>query len=197
MKPIRYSQKQTGFTVIELLVCIAIIMVLAGIVFAALAPVREKGRQAVCTSNLKQIGQAIAIYRADWGGKDPDDGISRYWELGLPLSPKAPYLDKQGRIRTVWLLGTPEIWRCPNFLPFSPKVSAYAGYGYAVWDERLLPHLPSFSRLVAERGEDYPLVFDQNHNSHDASSPRLVIVLRLGGHVQARRLNWNVPSSAY
>jgi prepilin-type N-terminal cleavage/methylation domain-containing protein len=47
-----------GFTLIELLVVIAIIAVLAAILFPVFAQARAKARQAVCFSNLRQLGLA-------------------------------------------------------------------------------------------------------------------------------------------
>ena len=54
-----------AFTLIELLVVIVIISILAAILFPAFATAREKGRQAVCESNMKQIGLAFMQYRQD------------------------------------------------------------------------------------------------------------------------------------
>ena len=58
--------QRRGFTLIELLVVIAIIAILAAILFPVFAQAREKGRAAVCTSNLKQIGTAFQMYAQDW-----------------------------------------------------------------------------------------------------------------------------------
>src|ERR1700735_1577937 len=55
-----------GFTLIELLVVIAIIAILAAILFPVFAQAREKGRQAVCTSNLKQIALGGLMYVQDY-----------------------------------------------------------------------------------------------------------------------------------
>ncbi len=66
------SKRQHGFTLIELLVVIAIIAILAAILFPVFAQAREKARQTVCLSNLKQIGMAFAMYIEDYDELLPD-----------------------------------------------------------------------------------------------------------------------------
>ncbi len=60
-----------GFTLIELLVVVAIIALLISILLPSLGRAREQTRQVICSSNLRGMGQAIALYQNDWNGSNP------------------------------------------------------------------------------------------------------------------------------
>ncbi len=54
-----------GFTLIELLVVVAIIGILAAVILASLNSARAKGRDAKRISDLKQIQNALELYKSD------------------------------------------------------------------------------------------------------------------------------------
>lgn len=62
-----------GFTLIELLVVIAIVAILAAILFPVFAQAREKARQSVCLSNLRQMGLGVMMYAQDYDEAFPLD----------------------------------------------------------------------------------------------------------------------------
>ena len=64
--------RRQGFTLIELLVNIAIIAILASLLLPTLARTKQKGQQAACLSNQKQIGLAFTMYLNDNGSRFAD-----------------------------------------------------------------------------------------------------------------------------
>ena len=61
-----FARRRQGFTLLELLVVVAIISVLAGLILPAVAKAKGKARQVQCLSNLKQVGVAIHMYADDY-----------------------------------------------------------------------------------------------------------------------------------
>ncbi|MFN7021332.1 MAG: type II secretion system protein [Phycisphaerales bacterium] len=63
-----------GFTLIEVLVVVAVFAVLVGLLLPALAGTREAGRAAVCLSNLRQAFVACRVYADEHRGFGPAIG---------------------------------------------------------------------------------------------------------------------------
>jgi len=98
---------KSGFTLIELLIVIAIISVLAAILFPAFMSAREKARQAVCLANQRQLGAALVIY-----ANENDDKF-------MPGN-KLPAPDAEGVSRAGWggviypQVSATGVFRCPD-----------------------------------------------------------------------------------
>jgi prepilin-type N-terminal cleavage/methylation domain-containing protein/prepilin-type processing-associated H-X9-DG protein len=63
--------RRRGFTLIEILVVLAIIMILMGILLGTIEHARHQAYIADCASNLRQIGQALELYAGANHGNYP------------------------------------------------------------------------------------------------------------------------------
>ena len=120
-----------AFTLIELLVVLAILSVLAAILFPVFASAREKARQAACASNLKQLGLAALLYVQDNDATWPvaqyslPDGTIQYWAC-LKVSPNQ--FDLTHGLLQPYEKNT-QVGRCPSWTG-QAKYGAGNGYGY-------------------------------------------------------------------
>jgi prepilin-type N-terminal cleavage/methylation domain-containing protein len=133
--------RRSAFTFVELCIAVSIISVLAAILFPVFGRAREKARQAMCASNLGQIGLALRLYAQDhYGQFSPTDNDLE------PLCPR--YLPERG------------VLRCPSVLGPGREEYVYRG-GFAVDDDPLTPVAADPDPLAHNEG--FSTLFQDGH----------------------------------
>lgn len=112
------SSRRVGFTIIELLIVIAIIGIITAILFPVFSKAMEKSRQTKCLSNLRQLGMAMHMYAIDWNGHLPTVRVFEGGE-GNPYGNWAgvtiyggPCDPRKGQIYSY--VNNVEVYLCPN-----------------------------------------------------------------------------------
>jgi prepilin-type N-terminal cleavage/methylation domain-containing protein len=142
-----------GFTLVELLIVIAIIGVLMGLLLPAVNAARARARQAQCLNNIREIGLALQNYSSQKGGEYPgwvqvqklDQSVADQYsatparDIAIPWSAKLlPQLDQEGlweEITTTGISETPriDIFVCPDDVTSSediPRLTYVANTGH-------------------------------------------------------------------
>jgi len=94
----RNNRKSKAFTLVELLIVIAIIAVLLAVLVPTLNKVREQTRRVVCASNLKQIGLLLEYYCADNKGFYPPAYSGNYMNCSVNYDPYDLSRERSGLI---------------------------------------------------------------------------------------------------
>lgn len=78
-------ERTAGFSLLELLVAIAVILIMAGLVLASSARVKDWSRGATCVSNLRQVSLAMLVYAEDHGGQVPSLVFEKEADMEIPV----------------------------------------------------------------------------------------------------------------
>jgi prepilin-type N-terminal cleavage/methylation domain-containing protein/prepilin-type processing-associated H-X9-DG protein len=70
--PRKKMKRSQAFTLVELLVVIAVVGILAGLLLGALSVAKKDSLRVACLDRLKQINLGVRMYADDSGGKLPD-----------------------------------------------------------------------------------------------------------------------------
>ncbi len=100
-----------GFTIVELLVTLAVIGVLFALTFPAIQMARESSRRITCKNRQKQIALAT-MHHADVFGSYPAICEAQYGDKGYSWGVALlPFLDQSKLFEKLWGLGTPNVHR--------------------------------------------------------------------------------------
>lgn len=138
MEILPQRNRTAGFTLLELLVVISIIVILAALLLPALARTRAKANRISCLNNLKQIGAASHLFANEHGDKFPvqvstnQGGALEYNRSAASLAHLFVYSFRNFQVMSNEL-GTPRILVCrsdrrpaaTNFATLSDSTVSY------------------------------------------------------------------------
>lgn len=138
--------RRAGFTLVELLVVVAVIALLMGMLLPALSKSRGAARSVVCMSNQRQIGIGVATFRHDhdqvmpwaefssWAASgDPYFWICKRYQVYGVLADAVDVARPMGDFESQQLWDVADVFKCPEDLAGKPKPFETPGFVEPVW----------------------------------------------------------------
>lgn len=165
--------RRSAFTLVDVLVTIAVIAVLMSVMLPSLGRIRETTRRTVCASNIRQLGIGIGLYASDH--RDllvpsvfmSDRGVNNPQRtMQIRLGVRTWDWDGLGILAHRDYVSTPEVYYCRSHSgahPFSvyapswnmPRAVIFSNYQY-----RAMGPSPRYARMLAEVPGDAALISD-------------------------------------
>jgi prepilin-type N-terminal cleavage/methylation domain-containing protein/prepilin-type processing-associated H-X9-DG protein len=118
MKPRARRASRNAFTLIELLIVIALIAILAALLLPSLAKAKQSAKGVGCISNLRQWGQATHLYTTDNEDLLPQDGTPNPGNNATNVG---------------WYIDLPKVMDLPRYHSMPWRTNAGAEPGNVVW----------------------------------------------------------------
>jgi len=190
----------SGFTLVELMVVVAVSSILMALLLPALSKAKEKSRRSVCTQNLRQNLLALEMYSRDFDDLLPSalDNQGNYHSIVLASTTYSNLVE-------FYLSGVSNTLYCPNLvsqartMAVDPGVGIAIGYHYlALVPSQPNPKGPNQVWSGPDKNDGRSEVFaDANYWSQSSSVAMTAVPHRVsGGHVAAlaRSAAVNSPS---
>jgi type II secretory pathway pseudopilin PulG len=170
----RDGGRRGGYTLVEVMVVVAIIIILVSMLMPFLDGIRERGYVSLCQNNLEKISQAMGTSSSNAGGRRPTDAgwilaATAYGSKEILVCPKGSY---RGGSSSVDLTGDVKVIPPPDMGKFSTNPAIESNKTIWMWQERQAYSLPSsVTADIVNPGR-----YDNSYNSNSGTIPGGTVV---------------------
>ncbi len=138
--------RSRAFTIVEVLVSIAVIAVLVAIALPTLSRVRSKTIEQVCVVRIRSSSQAVTQYTMDYRGVMPFGGYERH-EVDTPYGELATVGGINGLRGGLWATLMADYWegdlwpegmKCPDQPEFDPEATPWGDPGFSILSDGII-----------------------------------------------------------